>query len=391
MSRAPFRKHGAVNKDRYYTIRYKVDGKDREEGVGWASEGKTPEKAYDILRLIKDNIRNGTGPQSYEELRAENRASDIRKKVQEEEEEKRRITFGTFFEETYFPKAESYKKETTIHSERGYYKKWVSPIFKDIALINVNRFYIDKMLLNMSNAGCSKRTKNYALSVISQVWNLAKSYKIVSGECPTKECVIKYLDNERTRFLSEEEAKIILDELNKRDKDLHDIALLSILCGMREGEILKLKWSDIDMNEKRIQILNTKAYKTRHAWFGPEIEKFLKERLANAEAKEDYIFLHKKHKMRYYVSKKFKKIVDELGFNENIEDNKKKLVFHSLRHTFASWLAKRGVSEYIMMKLMGHSSLKMLQRYAHLTNTTLKEKASLLHNIFNQNDKEDNN
>ncbi len=88
MSRAPFRKHGAVNKDRYYTIRYKVDGKDREEGVGWASEGKTPEKAYDILRLNKDNIRNGTGPQSYEALRAENRGSDIRKKEQEEEEEK---------------------------------------------------------------------------------------------------------------------------------------------------------------------------------------------------------------------------------------------------------------------------------------------------------------
>ena len=384
----PTRKHGAVNKDRYYTIRYKVDGKDKEEGVGWASEGKTPEKAYDILKLIKDNIRNGTGPQSYEELRAENRASDIRKKERAEEEEKRRISFGTFFEETYMPQAESYKRDNTIHSERCYYNKWISPIFKDIALINVNRFYLDKMLLNMTNEGCAKRTKNYALSVISQVWNLAKKYKIVSGDCPTKECVIKYLDNERTRFLSEEEARIILDELKKRDKDLHDIALMSLLCGMREGEILNLKWSDIDMSEKRIQILNTKSYKTRHAWFGPEIEEFLKERLANAESKEDLIFPPKNHKMHYYVSKTFKNVVDKLGFNDNITDNKKKLVFHSLRHTFASWLAKRGVSEYIMMKLMGHSSFKMLQRYAHLTNTTLKEKAGLLHNIFNQSNKE---
>ena len=75
--------------------------------------------------------------------------------------------------------------------------------------------------------------------------------------------------------------------------------------------------------------------------------------------------------MHYYVSKTFKNVVDKLCFNDNITDNKKKLVFHSLRHTFASWLAKRGVSEYIMMKLMGHSSFKMLQRYAHLTNTTL--------------------
>jgi hypothetical protein len=64
----PTRKHG-VNYDQYFIIRYKLNGKDKEEGLGWASEGMTAAKAYEDLKAIKENIKRGQGPQSLAEKR----------------------------------------------------------------------------------------------------------------------------------------------------------------------------------------------------------------------------------------------------------------------------------------------------------------------------------
>ena len=65
----PTRKHG-VNYDQYFIIRYKkLNGKDKEEGLGWASQGMTAAKAYDDLKVIKENIKRGQGPQSLAEKR----------------------------------------------------------------------------------------------------------------------------------------------------------------------------------------------------------------------------------------------------------------------------------------------------------------------------------
>jgi integrase len=62
-----------------------------------------------------------------------------------------------------------------------------------------------------------------------------------------------------------------------------------------------------------------------------------------------------------------------LKFNEGITDKRQKLVFHSLRHTFASWLAMQGTPIYTIAQLMGHKSITMSERYAHLSPDHKKE------------------
>ncbi len=78
--------------------------------------------------------------------------------------------------------------------------------------------------------------------------------------------------------------------------------------------------------------------------------------------------------------------MDELGFNMRVTDDRDKVVFHTLRHTFASWQVQAGMGLYELQKLMGHKSFQMVQRYAHLAPDNLR-KATNIFNTKNESDK----
>ena len=67
------------------------------------------------------------------------------------------------------------------------------------------------------------------------------------------------------------------------------------------------------------------------------------------------------------ISNTFERTVKELGFNDGVEDRLDKVVFHTLRHTFGSWLAQNGEPLQVISDLMGHRDLKMTRRYAKLS------------------------
>ncbi len=372
--------------DRDYYIRYKVGGRDREESVGWhEANGMTPDKAAAILVVIRNNIRNGTGPQSYAELKAANEAEEIRKKESQEREVIEKVTFGKLYEEIYLPNAKIQKEENTINIEKAYYKKWIEPVLKDVLLKDIEYSHIDKILQNMSNLERKDRTKNYILTIIIQAWKYAEEYKYVDRKCPAKNRIIKKIDNERTRALSIEEANLLLEELKKHSIELHDMAILAMFCGLRAGEIFNLKWSDVNMDEHRIQLLNTKSSRTQYVWFGPEVEEVFKERIKNMNSKIDLIFPGEKGKKHKTISITFKRCVDRIGLNDGVTDNKEKIVFHSLRHTYATWLLEQEANPYYIMKLMRHANFNTMQKYIHAKEKNLKDNADLLNGILEKN------
>ena len=86
----------------------------------------------------------------------------------------------------------------------------------------------------------------------------------------------------------------------------------------------------------------------------------------------DLVFKNRKGEKIKEISNAFSRTVNELGFNDDIEDKRYKVCFHTLRHTFASWLVEGGTDLYAVQKPMGHSTISMTERYAHLSNGTLQ-------------------
>lgn len=80
------------------------------------------------------------------------------------------------------------------------------------------------------------------------------------------------------------------------------------------------------------------------------------------------------------ISNSFIRAVNELGYNDGVTSRKDKLVFHSLRHSFASRLVEKGVDLYVVGQLMGHSDLTMTKRYSHLRPNTLRAAVKTLEN-----------
>ena len=86
----------------------------------------------------------------------------------------------------------------------------------------------------------------------------------------------------------------------------------------------------------------------------------------------DYVFTYKNQPIKQdFISKKFRKIVKYSGLNSE-------LTFHSLRHSFGSWLVQKGVPIYQVSKLMTHSDTRITQIYAHLSADNLSDAVNML-------------
>jgi integrase len=93
------------------------------------------------------------------------------------------------------------------------------------------------------------------------------------------------------------------------------------------------------------------------------------------------VFTGKGGKHLSEVSRTFDRCVDELKLNEGIENRRQKLTFHNLRHTFASWLLDKNVKLFTVGKLLGHTTMRMTERYSHLKDGEMKKVVEKINNI----------
>jgi integrase len=368
------RKHG-VRRDQYFTIRYKLKGKDKEEGLGWASEDWTAAKAYDRLKELKENRKKGEGPQTLSEKREIENERREREQAKQVREEKEAITFDDFFTDDYLLQAKADKKPRSVEREEGLYNKWIKTVIGHLPLKDIAPFHLEKLKKVMAEGEQSPRSIEYALAVVRQIFNTAKRLGVYGGESPTLRVKAPKVDNGRMRFLTHEEATALLNALKAKSTDVYDMAVLSLFTGLRFGEIASLTWQDVDLSKGVLTIRDAKAG-SRYAFLTEQAAEMLKSRLQGKPS--DYVFQNRSGGKMDSVSHTFPRVVNDLKLNDGIDDPRLRIYFHSCRHSYASWMIDEGADLYTVQKLLGHKTNVMTQRYAHLSENRLKDAAKAL-------------
>jgi len=375
------RRHGK-KKDRYYSIRFKVAGRDHGYGVGWLSDGipeairkAEPGLGFEdyclkLLRQYKANAKYGTGPKSPKQRRAIAEAREAAEREARTQAEAENVTFSYYFEKVYYPTFQVGRKKETTRKANEHFKKWLDPVIGQIPLKDIKPFTLEKIKKNILDAGRSPRTLQYVLATFRQVWNMARRDALVDGDTPTRSIKKPKVDNRRVRFLSHKEADTLLNALREKDATAYNMALLSLHTGLRMGEIVKLKWGHIDTERGLIRVMDAKGGVGRAA-FMTERVKAMFEGLTQGEP-EGLIFTRITGKPLLEMPRVYFEVVAALKFNEGITDPRQKVVAHTLRHTFASWHVTAGTDIYTLKELLGHSVIQMTERYSHLAPATLQ-------------------
>lgn len=203
------------------------------------------------------------------------------------------------------------------------------------------------------------------LAHVKRLLRYAIAFELYKGPLPF--FAMPKVKNERIRFLTEVEADALISNLYIRSDLWGDISLFALHTGLRAGEIFKIKTNNFYNDTRLISILDTKNYEPRTLPLNRIAYAIVIKRM-NIVPRNAYLFSSKEHPYKHFnkVSKIFNKAVTQCGLNTGIEDRRNKIVFHSLRHTFASWLVQKGIHLNVVSQLLGHKTLTMTLRYAHL-------------------------
>lgn len=368
--------HILNKKDISYSIRYTVNGVRREETIGWKSEGYTAEEVYNIRSALIKDIEAGKAF-SYKEQTEQRQQKKIANEEALKQEQLKEMTFSFLFENYYKPHIKRKDKKSTFDREVALYEKWLKPFLGDVKLNLISRISLISMLDKMEKARLSNRSKNYAVALTRQVFNFAIKCDLYIGVNPAaKFDELKKEDNRRMRFLSKEELNNLLEEIKKHSYSVYLMALISADCGLRAGEIFKLTWADIDIKERLLFLRDTKNGSNRHAYMSKRVQGELS-KLKSSEGNQ-LLFPSRDGEQIKHISRTFERAVKTIGLNKGITDRKQKIVFHSLRHTYASRLVDKGVSIYEVKELLGHKDIKMTMRYSHLDKERLRKSVQVL-------------
>ena len=335
--------------DKCYYISYKNPVKKVvKEKIGWLSEGYSAQVALHVRGERTRKVRHG------KELPSTKKQSQP--------------TFGDAWDR-YDEWLDTGKKHVAM--DRSRYENHIKVRFQSKLLGEINTGDLEKFKQVLMNKGLAPASVKHVLVVIRQVYNKAKLWGLWDGTNPVTGVKFPKINNRRERFLKHKEAYILLEKLKPVSLQLHRIAKLSLHTGMRASEIFNLQWGHIDLDNNFILIADPKGNPARKVIMPGIINKMLTS--MEMGRPEEYVFKQTYkgtkvigNKPIKQISSSYFKTVKKLGFNDGITDRRQKVTFHTLRHTFASWLAIQGTPILEIKELLGHATLAMTERYAHL-------------------------
>lgn len=280
-------------------------------------------------------------------------------------------TFSAFAERwmQVFPHAER-NRASEIANKSSILRVHLLPAFGAFQLDAIGGAEIAKFKAACTARGLTAKTLNNLLSVLRCILDSAEEWEVVE-----KMPRIRFAQTERPdfRFLTETEAKKLVDATN--DPLWRAAILLGWHAGLRWGEIAGLTWDDVFLDRRQLKI--------RQAWSRTKLERpkngrirflpltrILASALTSLPRQGEYVLMLR---ARPLVQKTALLHLAALGTKAGIKPHG----WHVLRHTFASHLVQRGVPLPVVKELLGHSSIKMTEMYAHLQPSGIAEDATL--------------
>lgn len=339
-----------------FYLKYRISGKQYKQKIGLDTEGWTINKAYkELQKRISTNIGTPINRSTMTLTEA----------------------FNSYIE-SISHKSDCYntisRYETNIKITLGHLR------LKDITPLILLKFK-SKMATGISEKTgkpLASRTVDGLLDLINQTYNFHIKIENYKGDSPaTPKLVSRFNeDNSRKGFLSKDDYRQLIYTLENRTKlyintrphitqQLLLFVKLAVTTGGRRGTLLTIKKKDLNFETNTIALYNHKVKRAYQAYIHPSIKEFLRDQ-TDAIEDENYILGGKSKPLcPNTISKRLQPILNDL-FNENITDRRERIVLHSFRHTFGSWLAQANTSLYQIMKLLDHSQISQTQMYAKL-------------------------
>jgi integrase len=201
---------------------------------------------------------------------------------------------------------------------------------------------------------CKPATVNRVACRLRHMFNRAVDWELLD-QSPMRG--IKFLpeNNARLRYLSREECDRLVESCIA--PHIRAIVTVALHTGMRSGEIRSLQWRDLDFDSGFIIIRDSKNGEPRHVPMDSSVVNLFRNypRTPGSEL----VFTNAAGSRLEWVQHGFRKALARAGISD--------LHFHDLRHTFASFWMTRGGELYALKDILGHKTIAMTQRYAHLS------------------------
>jgi integrase len=278
---------------------------------------------------------------------------------------------------------EKFMKEHAVKREQSTQMRYVSTLkhlnryFKDMQLADITPKTISAYMNMRRREAASVATINRELAMLSKAFNLAvKQWEW----CHTNPCsrIQREPENNRIdRWLTpDEEKRLLKGAQGYLNGQLYEIIVLALNTGMRQGELLSLKWKDVDWFRKTVTVRKTKNKDPKILPLNQTAYDLLL-RKSKVASISGYVFAtgRSTRTSRWNLTREFKNALKKAGISH--------FRFHDLRHTFATRLVQNGSDLYAVAKLLGHRDINTTQRYAHHYPESLRSHVENLEKCYN--------
>lgn len=260
--------------------------------------------------------------------------------------------------------ANGYFSQKTDRTIKSYYFNHILPFFKDYDFETITNTDIVKFMTTLrektgirTGEAIAPKTINTILNILKSIIKYALKNDLIKNDF-SKYITLNNIDNARERFLTKEEIELLYNEA-KEDETIYLYFKLALNTGARLATLQNISKKDIDFTHDLITLKDFKNNSTYKTFLNLQLKELLQNRVKNININDKVLST--------YPARRIKKIIDDL-FNQDMDanDRKNRVVFHTLRHTFASHLAINGTPIFTIQKLMNHKDITMTMRYAKL-------------------------